>query len=311
MFGSLLAPRLPNWAQNGWTTLLFRPTDPNDPLDKHPGFINSPPDHLWLDLFNMPVVEPYAISEPFSTAGKVNLNYPIMPFGYIKRSTALRAALHPLRVAAIPESMTRQSGGATELRYKVALNNENVRYLVDRDQTLRAFDDFFAYFQFNKNDGFFKSASQICERYLYPKGTLFGGATVSYSPGETQIKEFWRRSKVTGDNLREKPYSDLYSRITTKSNTYTIHYRVQTLRQRPYTGPAGGEGAYYRTWDESRDQVLSEFRGHTTIERYLDPEDPRFQPNYSPQEDRINAEQDSLERAYRFRIIYNKRFSPW
>ena len=46
-----------------------------------------------LDLFTMPVVEPYAISDPFSTDGKVNLNYQIMPFGYLKRSTALRAEL--------------------------------------------------------------------------------------------------------------------------------------------------------------------------------------------------------------------------
>jgi hypothetical protein len=28
----------------------------------------------------MPVVEPYAISEPLSVAGRVNLNYQIVPF---------------------------------------------------------------------------------------------------------------------------------------------------------------------------------------------------------------------------------------
>ncbi len=36
-----------------------------------------------MDLFNMPTVEPYAISEPFSTAGKVNMNYQILPYTYI------------------------------------------------------------------------------------------------------------------------------------------------------------------------------------------------------------------------------------
>jgi hypothetical protein len=47
------------------------------------------------------------------------------------------------------------------------------------------------------------------------------------------------------------------------------------------------------------------------IERYLDPEDPRFQSTYEPASDRINIETQSLESAYRFRIISNKRFSPW
>ena len=306
MFGSLLAPQT-TWNRSGWKTLLFCP---NPAGDTHPGTL-SPPDHLWLDLFNMPVVEPYAISEPFSTDGKVNLNYPMMPFGYIKRTTALRAALHPLRVTAIPNSFTRKSGNATELRYKGVDNKENLRYLVDRDETLKAFDAFFDEYKINPSRGFFKSATQICERYLYPKGNVFGGSKIQYQVGEGPIKSWWKNNTVTGDNVREKPYSDLYSRITTKSNTYTVHYRVQTLRQRPYTGKdKNKEAEHYRTWDEGKDQVLSEYRGHTTIERYLDPEDPRFEPTYT-KPDKIDVEAHSLEDAYRFRVIYNKRFSPW
>jgi hypothetical protein len=54
-----------------WQTLLFRPAQA-----AHKG-MSAPRDHLLLDLFWMPVAEPYAISEPFSTAGKVNLNYQI------------------------------------------------------------------------------------------------------------------------------------------------------------------------------------------------------------------------------------------
>ena len=93
------------------------------------------PDAEPLDLFNMPVVEPYAISEPFSTDGKVNLNYALAPFsgspsprggiansesespvalhGWEERSRPLAATLHgavigggdsaaPLRPAATP-----------------------------------------------------------------------------------------------------------------------------------------------------------------------------------------------------------------
>ncbi len=41
-----------------WQTLLFRP----DPRKDHPGS-EEPPDYLLLDLFWMPVIEPYAISE--------------------------------------------------------------------------------------------------------------------------------------------------------------------------------------------------------------------------------------------------------
>lgn len=307
MFGSLPAPQ-DAWAKSGWKTLLFCPnpasldsTGPN-----HPG-AKSPPDHLILDLFNMPVVEPYAISEPFSSGGKVNLNYPLVPFGYIKRTTALRAALHSLRITAIPQTFINTT--TKELRYKGQDNDENLRYLVDRDLTVKSFDDFFAKFSRDKNGGFFKSASQVCERFLFPKGTTVDGSNVTT---EAQVKEFWMKNKVTGDNVREKPYADLYPRVTTKSNTFTVHYRVQTLRQRPFSGTPGSaaETTHYRQWNEATDQVLSEYRGHTTIERYLDPEDPRFDPA-STATDKINVETDSLEDAYRFRIISNKRFMPW
>jgi hypothetical protein len=310
MFGSLLAPWRNNWNQNGWKTLLFCP---NPAGGNHPG-ANSPPDHLLLDLFNMPVVEPYAISEPFSTDGKVNLNFQLMPFGYIERSTALRAALQPLRITAIPNTFTRQNGASSELAYKGVTNDANLRYLVDRDETIKAFR--WNYSQYGPgipNGGFFKSASQICEMFLYPKGQPLSGqkatrSTVTFTPGDSNAKVWWNNNTVTGDNVREKPYSDLYSRVTTKSNTYTVHYRVQSLRQRPYTGAASGAAAYYQTWDESRDQVLSEYRGNTTIERYLDPQDPRF---FATGANSINPYTQSLETAYRFRVIYNKRFAPW
>ena len=42
----------------------------------------------------MPVLEPYAISEPLSTAGKVNLNYPIAPFGYVSLGSGASGAVY-------------------------------------------------------------------------------------------------------------------------------------------------------------------------------------------------------------------------
>ena len=293
MFGSLLA------RGSGWETLAF---SPNPAGDEHPG-LTSPRDHLLLDLFTMPVVEPYAISEPFSTAGKVNLNYQIMPFGYLKRTTALRAALQSVRVTAIPQN---RYGDYKWSEDKPTL--PNVRYLVDRDETLRAFEEFFAEAKTNPSKGFFKSATEICDRFLYPKGDTHMGKVAYRSKAEQPVKNFWANSALTGDNMREKPYADLYPRLTTKSNTYTVHYRVQTLRQRPYSGK-GDEAAHYATWDEQRDSVQADLRGHTTIERYLDPEDKRFAANNKGE--RIDVEKESLEDAYRFRIIYNKRFAPW
>ena len=268
----------------------------------------------------MPVVEPYAISEPFSTDGRVNLNYQLMPFGYIQRSTALRAALQSLRITAIPNNLTRQNGGATEVSYKGVDNNQNLRYFVNRDETIKGFDYFFSQFSTNNTGaGFFKSASQICEMPLYPKGQPYNYGTVTFIPGDGNLKAWWNTCTLTGDNVREKPYSDLYPRVTTKSNTYTVHYRVQSLRQQPYSGDPSNTGAvnaYYQMWDESRDKVLSEYRGHTTIERYIDPRDPRFDTNpngaaHNPPTNIFTVDKDSLEGAYRFRVIFNKRFSPW
>ena len=243
-----------------------------------------------------------------------------MPFGYIERSTALRAALHSLRVTAIPSAFTDKNGSATELSYKGVNNDENLRCLVDRDETLKGFDAFFSQFGPGKTaTGFFKTASQVCEMFLYPKGQPVSSkgavrGAVTFTPGDTNIKAWWAQCAVTGDNVREKPYSDLYSRVTTKSNTYTVHYRVQSLRQQPFNGDPNSAAAntYYKTWDESRDKVLSEYRGHTTIERYLDPRDSRFTfATTTPAAPEINPETQSLESAYRFRVIYNKRFSPW
>jgi uncharacterized protein (TIGR02600 family) len=302
VFGSL-----PRGRDKHWETLCF---SPNPAGANHPGNV-APKDSLLLDLFHMPIVEPYAISEPLSTAGKVNMNYGIAPFNWIQRSTAVRAALQSTRVTAIPFS---QRG-----IYKNAPSADvNYRLQVDRDETLKASDALFAEFPANLNGGFYKSAAQICDRFLYPK-TYFNGTLVNeglpipkWSAGETAIRTFWygtggtgdtdatRGHSITGDNLREQPYGALYPRLTTKSNTYTVHMRVQTLRKKP--------GSNHAVWDEAKDQVTSEYRGSSTIERYIDPHDPRFDGNHP---DHIDVDRQSLEPAYRFRVVNSKRFQPY
>jgi uncharacterized protein (TIGR02600 family) len=250
-----------------WQTLLFCP----NPAAKsaHPGF-QSPPDHLLLDLFAMPVVEPYAISEPFSTAGKVNLNFQIVPFTTIERSTALQAVLRSTRVSAIPTADGR--------KYKNG-NPQNpapYRIPIDTEKTIEGFRTKFA----NPADPVFRSASQICEMFLVPEGS---GQTAG------SMAAWWDNYKLTGDNLRERPYSHLYSRLTTKSNTYTVHVRVQSLKKLTRNDPA--------KWVENSDKVVGEYRGAFVIERYLNPNLKDYDPN------------DALT-DYKFRTLSTKQFTP-
>ncbi|WP_166442856.1 Verru_Chthon cassette protein A [Phragmitibacter flavus] len=268
--------------ERAWRTLLFRP-DPSSGSFVHVGG-QSPKDHLLLDLFWMPVVEPYAISEPFSTAGKINMNYQLMPFTYIERSTALRALLQSERVGAVPLTAV---GG-----YKSGTGT-NYRYQIEEEETLAQFEERFA------NNEIFRSASEICEVYLIPKGV----------PGKPGLKAvdmplFWAEHALTGDNLRERPYATLYPRLTTKSNSYTVHYRVQVLQQASRS--RGSSATEWAKWEDGRDSVQSEMRGSTTLERYVDPLDPSL-PDFA---DPDTAPDENLDTSYRFRVINSKRFAP-
>ena len=144
---------LPTGSVSGrpWQTLLFRPGPTG-----HIG-ATSPRDHLFLDLFWMPVAEPYAISEPFSTDGKVNLNYQIQPFTYIKRNTALRSVLASEAVARVPK------GEANRYKSKQTYGTglpTNARLPISLDEThgaLRQFEEKFA------AGDVFRSGTEICD----------------------------------------------------------------------------------------------------------------------------------------------------
>jgi uncharacterized protein (TIGR02600 family) len=277
MFGSL-----PTGVISGrpWQTLLFRPGPTG-----HIGS-TSPRDHLLVDLFWMPVAEPYAISEPFSTDGKVNLNYQIQPFTYIKRNTALRSALAsekvtkvPLSKAGVYKTQGNRDTDATASRF--ALN------LDESSGTLRQFEEKFA------SGGLFKSATEICDIFLVPQGSSW--ATDAAARAAWYGNDF----ALVGDNTRERPYANLLGRLTTKSNTFTVYYTVQALKSPPSV-PAG-------TWNEERGVILSEYRGSTTIERYLDPNDATI-PDYAADLPKIDS--DPLDRHYNWRVLQNSRFAP-
>jgi len=288
MFGSLPTGVMSNAP---WQTLLFcaNPASHYGPNPSaHPGE-TSPRDHLLLDLFHIPIVEPYAISEPFSTAGKINMNYQIVPFVGIQRKSGLYGVLDAVKVTAIND---------TPLNYKRANNAvpiaQTFRYPINIPETLKYFDSRFS------TNGVFRSASEICDILLIPDPTASPAAApypTTAAVTTNNIDDFWKNfGQLTGDNLRENPYALIYERLTTRSNTYTVHVWVQTLKKVVSTDVS--------TWTEDKDRVTGEFRGSFSIERYLDPADPDI-----PDAATLTTS-DNLNRFYRYRVLNVSQFNP-
>jgi uncharacterized protein (TIGR02600 family) len=310
-----------------WTTLLFCPnpnarmTAANPPaetaLNDHFGFGNASgasggarlPDHLWLEHFWMPVVEPRPLSAGFSTEGKVNMNYQIMPFTWIKRATAMHGALQGVRITAIPSADTTQDAFNRGQHYKVPATpgsqlDKQYRYAVNAKETLKAFDEQ----RFAKGD-IFRTPSEICEMFLVPKrmeGHDYGGVSDPANVKWTEMVAWWNGStdplavdafEATGDNTREAPYAQLYPRLCTRSNVYRVHYRVQLLKKSRSTNPA--------EWDETKDQVAAEYRGSSVVERYLDPHDQAVPDMIGT----INTA-DALDDYFRYRVVEKQPFAP-
>jgi uncharacterized protein (TIGR02600 family) len=297
-----------------WQTLLFRP-DSSHPESKavNP---NNPEDELFLDLFWMPTADPYPISEAFSSAGKINLNYEIVPFTYIIRNTGVRAVLSSEKVAQISifdsadykedRSIlpTYNHGIAARTSINLGLNT------TDDGGTLQQFRDLF-----NGEGNFslstagapsiFRSASQICDIYLVPKGYSW------LSKKTAQNAWYGRDFAMVGDNVRERPYADIYGRVTTKSNTYTVYYTVQALK---YPSSLASDPTNSASWDESQGKVVGEYRGSTSIERYLDPTNTGSGNNgiidYAPATPSNPTSIKNLEGYYRWRVVQSHQFIP-
>ncbi|MFV0416813.1 MAG: Verru_Chthon cassette protein A, partial [Chthoniobacterales bacterium] len=270
MFGSLPSGAK---AKIPWRTLLFCP----NPADSgHKGF-GDPADHLLLDLFRMPVVEPLALSGPASTDGKINMNYAIAPFSYIRRASSWYALLETLKVFAIPDGESASYKNTTNQHFRATL-----RWPVDIEETLSQFGT-----RFSAND-IFRSPSEICSLFLVPEGETLSSVS-NLSTG------FWSTRRLTGDNSREHPYAELYPKLTTQSNVYRVHMRVQVL---PPSEDAPGSGEDFKP--------LAEYRGSRLIERYLDPKDPRFKKFGGS----VNPDEDNLNALYQFRTLEARQFNP-
>lgn len=301
---------------HAWETLLFRPELRKDASGRpHPG-TQSPKDHLLMDLFWMPVIEPYAISEPFSTAGKINLNYEIAPFSYIRRATALHGAMkseeplvlpnaaaqiyklwdhetndHPFKLPNDAKNRVQDPlvKSDWDKAYRGLAPFDKLRRPIDVAKTLAQADQRF------ENGQVFRSASEICELHLVRAGENLA----DYENGK-----IWPDALLTGDNTRERPYANLYARLTTRSNTFTIHIRAQVLRQ------SGGSSATdWAVWREGRDQQLAEQRSAVTIERYIDPSDPAL-ARTGKEADFAHNRDLTADRFFRTRIVSAKKFSP-
>jgi uncharacterized protein (TIGR02600 family) len=315
------------------------------------------PDHLLLDFLYMPVVEPYPISDPFSTAGKVNMNYRIAPFVQINRDSALRGVLKPVLMTAVdeyafgyqkmPDSYDAGTNGILNLTnggyqgwYQAAApaaltnmaSNSGYfcfNYPIHLNETLKQFTN-----RFGSND-LFRSPSEICSIWLYPAAqptstlplnntnllatnssgypTNSGGTSITYTTNNANIKSWWydhpgtTRKGLTGDNTRERPYNYLYPRLTTKSNTYQVHYRVQTLK------PSAARNDY-TTWVDPAaggmtDKIVGESRGSTVVERYIEASDSTL-PDFTTFVIHGGSVTNSLDNYYRFRIFNARQFTP-
>lgn len=294
MFGSLPTGI---FANRPWETLLFAPPTSAG----HKGAV-SPADHYMLDWFHMPVVEPYAISEPLSTAGKVNLNSRLAPFGYVKvdgrsyiqRHTGLWGVFKGMRQFALENSVP--NGGHEESPLS---KNFKSRWEIDpQSMTEKIIDPAL------DARKYFKSATEICELDLPLKSTFAEepGKAIKWNPTYNNLsarRTFWNSHAMTGDNSRERPYAHIYPRITTKSNVFTVHVWAQALAK----NPSGEEGLF----DEATDRILGEYRGSTTVERYIDVNEDAIKNEYDAA---ASTSIKSLDPYYRFRVVNQKRFNP-
>lgn len=166
-----------------------------------------------------------------------------------------------------------------------------MRNLIDIPQTLTQFDKRFA-------DGeIFRSATQICEMHLVSKGSTLSDYEQTVKVNGQDIPKFWNEHVVTGENARERPYANLYARLTTKSNVFTVHIRAQVLRKSQTSNVA--------EWNEDTDRQMSEYRGSTIIERYIDPaQDKPALPDFA-----VDSTA-TVDDFYRFRVVSTKKFAP-
>ncbi len=338
VFGSLPDRQEASERQAGtpWRTLLFRADIGERNRDggatglAHPGASHllggiAPADHYIMDLFWMPVIDPRPMSMNFATEGKINMNYQILPFHHINRATGLHAALKGELIASYSQFDTANNRTPTNQNpviYKLAKStavfphqgwsesspDNKVWYRhVNIPETLKQFEE---RFNFNTDNpelgGLFRTASQICELHMIPAGEPRNEEpNLSNIRGETQRRnlmgQFWASNRLTGDNTRERIYTNIYQKLTTRSNTFRVYFKAQTLTKARTLAPD--------EVDTTRDTVTGEYQGSALIQRYLDMSKFSDYPDYAKGADNL-FNLRSLEHFYRYRVLEMKQFAP-
>jgi hypothetical protein len=199
---------------------------------------------------------------------------------------------------------------------------EEIRYNINRNATLAGIQKYY----FSKGN-IFMYPSQICDVFLIPQRLPPPAVYNSSNPDPANltydnIDTWWSlltnnhpvnssAMYMTGDNLREEPYGLIYPRVTTQSNTFTVHYRVQVLQKQANSNAA--------VWTEGQDKVVSEYRGSSLIERYIDPNDTNLNQNWDTNTINLTAQPGGsvqagtsydLSQLYKFRVLNTKKFAP-
>jgi hypothetical protein len=211
---------------------------------------------------------------------------------YLERKTALHGLLKSQKMLMVPNNAP--DGGHRENPLDDRSNRW--RYSIDRTKTIELIQN-----RLTKK-GLFKTASELCEIPMVPAPgpgqSVNGLANPIANMSDAQWANFWNQYLQTGDNQRERPYVHLYPRVTNRSNVFTVYVRAQSIRKAP--------GSAVDEFDPRKDQVSSEYRGQTTIERFIDPNDPQLR-TYNPASN-SNTIGGAADRYYRFRIVNSKQF---
>jgi uncharacterized protein (TIGR02600 family) len=304
-----------NTTPRPWQTLLFCPNPAgrtssssesgrfDSSHQDHPGFA-TPRDHLWLEFFWQPVTAPRPLSSEFATQGKVNLNFQIQPWTWLRRSTAIHGALHGVRLTALPTAALTSTAENAKGHLDGSPLDVQFRYRIDPDKTLAAFEA-----RFDAGD-LFRTASEVCDMFLVPSRIIgHNYDSDSSTPRDptnlsaSDMTTWWNGEQThltdafeaTGDNLREAPYSQIYPRVCTQSNVFKLHYRVQSI-QKARSVPED-------TFDSTRDRISADRRGSHLIER-------RYKPSATPRDPVTEADAPSLHTQQEFRSILHETFSP-
>jgi len=88
--------------------------------------------------------------------------------------------------------------------------------------------------------------------------------------------------------------------VTTKSNSFKVHYRAQVVKKAFDTEP--------NKWDPDRDTMVAEYRGSSIVERYVEPNDPDI-PDYAT-DFSGSGSVDTIDKFYKMRVVNPTRFAP-